>query len=106
MPVLSGGRYDTLADDFGKHIPAVGFAMGLKRVLVALERQGNLPPAPAAGCAVACEKGAERAAGELCRKLSAGGRRVTLLAEYGEEALRSASADEKYYVTAKGVRKI
>lgn len=106
VPVLSGGRYDTLADDFGKHIPAVGFAMGLKRVLVALERQGNLPPAPAAGCAVACEKGAERAAGELCRKLSAGGSRVTLLAEYGEEALRSASADEKYYVTAKGVRKI
>ena len=33
VPVLSGGRYDTLADDFGKHIPAVGFAMGLKRVI-------------------------------------------------------------------------
>ena len=51
-------------------------------------------------------KHAERAAGELCRELSAGGSRVTLLTEYGEEALRSASADEKYYVTAKGVRKI
>ena len=42
-PVLSGGRYDNLADAFGKHMPAVGFAMGLKRILVALERQGALP---------------------------------------------------------------
>lgn len=42
-PVLSGGRYDNLADAFGKHMPAVGFAMGLKRILVALERQGSLP---------------------------------------------------------------
>ncbi len=41
-PVLSGGRYDNLADAFGKHMPAVGFAMGLKRILVALERQGSL----------------------------------------------------------------
>ena len=58
VPVLSGGRYDTLADAFGKHIPAVGFAMGLKRVLVALERQGGLPAAPQTDVAVACERGA------------------------------------------------
>lgn len=40
--VLSGGRYDNLADEFGRHIPATGFAIGLKRVLMVLERQGAL----------------------------------------------------------------
>ncbi len=105
VPVLSGGRYDTLADDFGKHIPAVGFAMGLKRVLVALERQGNLPASPAPDVAVGCEQGAERGAYALCRKLTAEGNRVTLLAEYGAEALAAAAAREKYFVTKEGVRK-
>lgn len=105
VPVLSGGRYDTLADDFGKHIPAVGFAMGLKRVLVALERQGNLPASPAPDVAVGCELGAERGAYALCRKLTAEGKRVTLLAEYGAEALAAAAAREKYFVTKEGVRK-
>lgn len=105
VPVLSGGRYDTLADDFGKHIPAVGFAMGLKRVLVALERQGNLPASPAPDVAVGCELGAERGAYALCRKLTAEGNRVTLLAEYGAEALAAAAAREKYFVTKEGVRK-
>lgn len=106
VPVLSGGRYDTLADDFGKHIPAVGFAMGLKRVLVALERQGNLPASPAPDVAVGCELGAERGAYALCRKLTAEGNRVTLLAEYGAEALAAAAAREKYFVTKEGVRKV
>ncbi len=106
VPVLSGGRYDTLADDFGKHIPAVGFAMGLKRVLVALERQGNLPASPASDVAVGCEQGAERGAYALCRRLTAEGNRVTLLAEYGAAALAAAAAREKYFVTKEGVRKV
>ncbi len=106
VPVLSGGRYDSLADDFGKHIPAVGFAMGLKRVLVALERQGNLPAAPALDCAVACEKGAEGAANELCKALTAAGKRVTLLADYGADGLSALPAGEKYFVAKEGVQKI
>ena len=105
-PVLSGGRYDDLADDFGKHIPAVGFAMGLKRVLVALERQGNLPPAPHPDAAVGCEEGAERAACEVCRRLAGEGKRTVLLAEYGEEALRTVCADEKYFAGKDGVKRV
>lgn len=41
--VLSGGRYDGLCAQFGKDLPAVGFAVGLMRVLRALEnKEGKL----------------------------------------------------------------
>lgn len=105
-PVLSGGRYDDLADDFGKHIPAVGFAIGLKRVLMALERQGNLPEQPLPDAAIACEEGAEGAADALRRRLTGEGRRVVLAAAYGEGALADLAAAQKYYVTKEGVRRI
>ena len=36
-PVLSGGRYDELCAQFGKNLSAVGFAVGLTRVLRALQ---------------------------------------------------------------------
>lgn len=42
FPLLSGGRYDGLNGEFGIDRPAVGFALGVKRVLIALERQGSL----------------------------------------------------------------
>ena len=42
FPVLSGGRYDGLAGKFGKDRPAIGFALDLKRVMTALDRQGGL----------------------------------------------------------------
>lgn len=38
-PVLSGGRYDGLCGQFGKELPAVGFAVGMMRVLRALEKK-------------------------------------------------------------------
>ena len=97
-PVLSGGRYDDLADDFGRHIPAVGFAIGLKRVLVALERQGKLPAEPVPDAAVSCEEGAEGEADALCRRLIGEGKRVTLCAEYGAETLRETAAARRYFV--------
>ncbi len=77
-PVLSGGRYDNLADDFGKSVPAVGFAMGLKRILIALERQGSLLPVPQADVVIVCEEGAEAVAYREYQKLTAQGKRVNL----------------------------
>ena len=42
--VLGGGRYDGLIEECGgKPTPAVGFATGLERVLLALEMQNLLP---------------------------------------------------------------
>lgn len=37
--VLSGGRYDGLCAQFGKDLPAVGFAVGMMRVLRALQNK-------------------------------------------------------------------
>lgn len=38
--LCSGGRYDGLLGEFGYNLPATGFAMGIDRALLALERQG------------------------------------------------------------------
>lgn len=39
-----GGRYDGLVEEYGgPHIPAVGYAAGLERVLLTLKQSGNLP---------------------------------------------------------------
>jgi len=39
FPVCSGGRYDNLIGEFGFECPATGFALGIDRVLCALEQQ-------------------------------------------------------------------
>lgn len=41
-PILSGGRYDGLTKNFGRDLNATGFAIDIKRVLIALEMQGDL----------------------------------------------------------------
>lgn len=39
-PVAGGGRYDKMMQRFGLHCPATGFALGVDRILLALERNG------------------------------------------------------------------
>ena len=86
-PVLSGGRYDNLADAFGKHMPAVGFAMGLKRILVALERQGSLPEEKKPLVIVA-EEGQEALAYREFVARTERGERVRLSALTGKEGAK------------------
>ncbi|WP_425058079.1 ATP phosphoribosyltransferase regulatory subunit [Sporomusa carbonis] len=40
FPLCGGGRYDKMVAAFGVDSPATGFALGIERVLLALERQG------------------------------------------------------------------
>lgn len=40
FPICGGGRYDTMLNSFGMNSGATGFALGIERVLLALERQG------------------------------------------------------------------
>ncbi len=44
-PVCGGGRYDSLLGDFGMDVPAVGFAMGLERAMLAGTEVGDSPRA-------------------------------------------------------------
>jgi ATP phosphoribosyltransferase regulatory subunit len=39
FPICGGGRYDKLLAAFGSDAPATGFALGMERMLLALERQ-------------------------------------------------------------------
>lgn len=43
FPILGGGRYDNLMGQFGSDCPATGFALGMERLLLSLEREGSTP---------------------------------------------------------------
>jgi len=40
FPICGGGRYDKLCSKFGENLPSTGFAVGLERLIMALERDG------------------------------------------------------------------
>ena len=42
FPLCGGGRYDNLAGKFGRDMPATGFALGVDKAMLVLERQGDL----------------------------------------------------------------
>ena len=75
-PVERGGRYDGLAEALGgPPTPGVGFAMGLDRVLLAIEAEGvPLPPVRTPRCfVVAIGEAARRAGARLVADLRDGG---------------------------------
>ena len=39
FPICGGGRYDKLCSKFGENLPSTGFAVGLERLIMALERE-------------------------------------------------------------------
>ena len=58
--ICSGGRYDGLITQLGgEHTPAIGFAMGVERVVALLQQTGPDFAAPGAGCL----RGGQRRAG-------------------------------------------
>jgi len=76
-----GGRYDGLIEEFGgKPTPGLGFAVGLERILLALEAQGTVPskvPTPAVFIA-SVDDGARDAAFALALRLRDAGCAVEL----------------------------
>lgn len=47
--VCGGGRYDGLIEELGgKHLPSLGFAMGIERLLMLMDKQGIEIPKPSA----------------------------------------------------------
>jgi len=68
-PILGGGRYDSLPGKFGNALPAVGFAIGVERLLAVLEQLGVADPARPVDCLVVPAPGQETAALLLAEEL-------------------------------------
>lgn len=78
FPLCGGGRYDNLLAAFGSSCPATGFALGIDRVLLALERQGIDLPDQAKGVYIGWQAGHLAEAINEADKLRAGGQVVEL----------------------------
>ncbi len=80
-----GGRYDGLIGMFGKRsVPAVGFSLGLERIVLVMEERGMYPPLPVGPDVLVCWMGAIAAAAlGAARELRRGDLRVEV---YPEEA--------------------
>ena len=77
-PILSGGRYDELMAQFGRPLQATGFALSLKPLLVALEREGAMLNHPAVDWMLAFTPSGRQRALNMARSLRAQGLRVCL----------------------------
>ncbi|WP_196603842.1 histidine--tRNA ligase [Pectinatus haikarae] len=88
--ILGGGRYDGLIEECGGNpTPAVGFATGLERVLLALETQKLLPPKNAY-CDVfiiAMGKKAEQPAFKLLQQLR--DKKLSALMDYAGRSMKA-----------------
>ncbi len=76
--LLGGGRYDALMENFGQNMPATGFAVGIKRILVALERQDLLTKKPAVDFLLTYHKGLYATAAGIAERLRDMGCRVEM----------------------------
>ena len=88
--VAGGGRYDGLVEELGGNpTPAVGFAAGLERVLLALEQQNLLPESPPAADVffIVLGDAAATAAFPLLHDLRQGG--VRALMDYGGRSMKA-----------------
>lgn len=88
FPLCGGGRYDHMLSDFGTACPATGFALGIERVMLALERQ-QLPKATIKkDLYIAWQAGHELEAIKKAKKMRAEGKsvEVALWAQQKDEA--------------------
>lgn len=100
FPLCGGGRYDNMLSDFGNACPATGFALGIERIMLALERQGFALSARKKDVYIAWGEGNALKAIEEAKKLRDEGKSVEL-------ALRDQSKSQaEEYQLAKGYNKL
>ena len=107
QPLLSGGRYDGLPSHFGRELPATGFALSMKLLMIALERQGAEFAAPVPDVAVAFDEGCRSIAIAYAGAQREKGVSVAMMYGMSENELRS-QVDQKralsaVYITADGL---
>lgn len=76
LPVLSGGRYDTLLGDFGRSVPAVGFAINVEAAAKVLLKSSDTELSVPPEAIVYAESGAEVEGLKHCAALIREGRTV------------------------------
>lgn len=76
LPVLSGGRYDTLIGDFGRSVPAVGFAVNVEAAAKVLLKNTDTVLSTAPDVLIYAESGCEIAGLRHCAKLIREGKKV------------------------------
>lgn len=110
QPILSGGRYDGLTARYGRPLPAVGFALSTKLLMIALERQGASFTLPRTDWLIACSQETAEAAAEKARELRSAGQSAAFLYGEGEESIRRrlarGEAERALVFTAGGVREV
>jgi ATP phosphoribosyltransferase regulatory subunit len=99
-PICGGGRYDNLAAEFGADVPATGFAIGIKRILVAQERQNRLAQIPGIDILFVHDPIQDEKGYDLVKKLRSEGFRVEIYIP------SSNSQDFKSYARKKGIHRV
>ena len=94
-PIAGGGRYDKMMQGFGLDCPATGFALGVDRVVLALERAGSLKNVRSWDVLVAWSEGKLTEAIAKATALRQEGRSVKLCTE-AMDLTGAASAVKEY----------
>lgn len=97
FPICGGGRYDQLLASFGSAAPATGFALGIERVLLALERQEIEVNVGAREVYIGWGQDQKYRAIETAVKLRQQGRRVALGLAAQSKSEAAAEVEEKNY---------
>lgn len=104
LPVLSGGRYDTLLGDFGRNAAAVGFAVNVEAAAKVYLRSTEAPLVKPADVLVFSESGCEIAGLNHCRELiDAGSTVFNSLCASSEEAVEYAKSHGIHRVDIVGI---
>ncbi len=96
-PLCGGGRYDHMLTDFGRCLPATGFAVGIERILLSLERQGLAMPAADKDVYVAYGPGKQHEAIAQVQQLRSQGKTCALAMAACLELEAEAYRQEKGY---------
>lgn len=96
FPLAGGGRYDNLLSEFGRPCPATGFALGIDRLMLAKERQGQGALRVERDVYVAYGPGKNSEAIRRAMELRAAGKTVltALASETKDEAAAEAKAQQ------------
>lgn len=103
FPIIGGGRYDTMMENFGKSCPATGFAIGIDRIMLILSRRGQLDNVSSWDVLVAWQAGCLPQAIVQGMRLRRSGKTVKLATEplsqsEAVEAQRANACDTLLYI--------